>query len=46
MGNIRVRKETGKLLFDFNFQGVRCREQTSLPDTAANRKRMKVILMG
>lgn len=44
VANIRVRKETGKLLFDFSFRGVRCREQTPLPDTAANRKRMKVIL--
>lgn len=44
MGNIRVRKDTGKLFFDFRYQGKRCREQTKLDDTPANRKRMKIIL--
>lgn len=44
MGSVRVRKQTGTLFFDFRYQGIRCREQTTLPDTAANRKRMRVIL--
>jgi len=40
-----VRKETGKLVIDFTFRGVRCREQTSLPDTAANRKRLLTVVV-
>ena len=44
MGNVRVRKETGKLYLDFHYHGVRCREQTSLPDTAANRKKVQNLL--
>jgi integrase len=43
MVKIRVRKETGKLLFDFQYQGIRCREQTALDDTAQNRKQMEAI---
>ena len=38
MSNIRVRKETGRLFLDFRVFGVRCREQTELADTKANRK--------
>ena len=44
MGNIRVRKETGKLYLDFHYCGVRCREQTALPDTPANRKKVQNLL--
>jgi integrase len=44
MGNIRVRKETGLLYFDFFFHSIRCREQTRLSDTASNRKRLVKIL--
>lgn len=44
MGHIRVRKETGKLYFDFQYQNIRCREQTSLPDTTANRKKLEAML--
>jgi len=40
MGHIRVRKETGLLYFDFQYLGIRCREQTKLTDTPANRKKM------
>jgi integrase len=43
MVKIRARKETGKLLFDFQYQGIRCREQTTLDDTAQNRKQMEAI---
>ena len=45
MGNIRVRKETGLLYFDFFYQGVRCREQTRMQDSSTNRKRLEKILV-
>ena len=44
MASIQVRKETGCLIMDFYFQGFRCREQTALPDTAANRKKVQKLL--
>lgn len=44
MGSIRSRQETGLLFLDFRFQGQRCREQTLLPDTPANRKRLEKFL--
>lgn len=44
MGQVRVRKETGKLYLDFHYQGVRCREQTRLNPTAGNVSRMKKLL--
>lgn len=44
MASIRSRKETGTLLLDFSFRGHRCREQTALPDTAPNRKRLQKLL--
>lgn len=44
MGNVRARKETGKLYLDFMYAGHRCREQTALPDTPANRKRVNLLL--
>lgn len=43
MANIRARKETGKLLIDFRYKGLRCREQTALPDTKQNRHKLKII---
>lgn len=42
MGSINVR--SGKLLLDFRFKGERCREQTKLIDSPANKKRAKQIL--
>lgn len=42
MGNIRERN--GKLFFDFRVHGIRCREQTALDDSPANRKRMEKVL--
>lgn len=42
MGNIRQRD--GRLFFDFRVRGIRCREQTALADTPANRKRMQKVL--
>lgn len=44
MGKIVVRRETGKLQFDFRYAGKRCREQTALEDTPANRKKLSKIL--
>lgn len=43
MASIRVRKDTGQLLLDFRYRGERCREQTLLPDTAANRARLQKL---
>jgi integrase len=40
MAKVRLRPETQTLYFDFFFEGSRCREYTTLQDTAANRKRM------
>lgn len=44
MASINARKDTGKLYFDFRYRNVRCREQTDLKDTPANRKRMNAVL--
>ncbi len=44
MGNIRARQETGNLFFDFRYQNRRCREQTALPDTPANRRKLQGML--
>ena len=46
MGSVRTRKETGLLFLDFRYEGRRRREQTSLPDTAENRKRLAKALRG
>ncbi|MDP4535588.1 DUF3596 domain-containing protein [Alkalimonas collagenimarina] len=44
MGRVYARKETNKLFMDFNYRGKRCREQTELKDTPANRKKVKAFL--
>jgi integrase len=44
MAKVRARPETGKLYFDFFYRGKRCREQTELADTPANRKRVETVL--
>ena len=44
MGSIRQRSDTGLLFVDFRFQGQRCREQTALPETPSNRKRLAKVL--
>jgi integrase len=44
MGSIRQRGDTGLLFVDFRFQNIRCREQTALPNTPANRKRLDKVL--
>ncbi|WP_391087017.1 Arm DNA-binding domain-containing protein [Vibrio sp. NH-UV-68] len=42
MGSINVRRE--KLFIDFRYQGVRCREQTALSDSQANRRKLQKLL--
>lgn len=42
MGNISVRSH--KLVLEFRAQGIRCREQTKLADTPANRKHITKLL--
>jgi integrase len=44
MGSVRARKESGLLFIDFRYGGDRCREQTLLTDTPANRKRLEKVL--
>ncbi len=44
MGSIRARKGNGKLFLDFRYKGKRCREQTLLDNTPANKKRLKNLL--
>jgi len=44
VGSIAPRPETGHLFLDFRYRGIRCREQTALSDTAANRKRLQTVL--
>ena len=44
MAKVTVRKETGKLVIDFTYRGVRCREQTALTDTPANRRRVQGVI--
>jgi len=44
MGNIRARKESDYLYFDFQYQGIRCREQTKLKNTPANYRKLELIL--
>ena len=44
MGSIRKRKDNGYLFFDFRYAGQRCREQTALPDSPANRKNLSKVL--
>lgn len=44
MGSIRRRSESGLLFLDFALQGQRMREQTALPDTPVNRKRLQKAL--
>lgn len=42
MANIRPRTD-GKLYFDFQYKGYRCREYTQLRDTVANRNKKNNI---
>jgi integrase len=44
MGGVRARQVNGLLFFDFRCEGERCREQTLLPDTPPNRKKVEWAL--
>ena len=44
MAKVNVRKETGKLVIDFTYRGVRCREQTALDDSKDARKRLQQVI--
>lgn len=44
MAKVRARKDSGLLFLDFYYRGVRCREQTTLPDTAENRRRVQSLM--
>jgi integrase len=44
MGSIRQRPDSGCLFIDFRYRGARCREQTTLSDNSANRKRLEKVL--
>lgn len=44
MPSIRSRADNDLLFLDFRFGGTRCREQTLLPDTPTNRKKLEKIL--
>jgi integrase len=46
MAKVTTRKETGKLVIDFTYRGVRCREQTALKDTLQNRRRVEQVVRG
>ena len=44
MAKVRARVDTKKLFIDFRYQGIRCREQTLLSDTARNRKQLETLI--
>lgn len=44
MAKVRARPDNHLLFMDFYYRGVRCREQTALEDTAANRRRVQSLL--
>ena len=44
MASVNVRPETGLLYLDFRYKGKRYREQTALPDSPINRKRVEQLL--
>ncbi|SNY58561.1 integrase [Arsukibacterium tuosuense] len=44
MASIRKREGSPNLLIDFKYMGTRCREQTALPDTGANRKTLEKLI--
>lgn len=44
MAKVRTRHDTKKLFIDFMYKGERCREQTMLTDTPANRKKLEMLV--
>ena len=43
MAKVRVRPETNCLYLDFSYRGKRCKEQTALADTPANRRMVESL---
>ena len=39
-----IRSRYNKLVVDFRYMGVRCRETTNLVDTPANRKKLEKVI--
>ncbi|MGO2279220.1 MAG: Arm DNA-binding domain-containing protein [Pseudomonadales bacterium] len=39
-----IRSRYGKLVVDFYYMGIRCRETTNLTDTPANRKKLEKVI--
>lgn len=46
MAKVVARKETGKLVIDFTYRGVRCREQTALEDAAHSAIELRFHALG
>ncbi len=44
MAKVRARKDNNLLFLDFYYRGIRCREQTALPDTPENRRRVQALM--
>lgn len=44
MANVRVKKETDNLYFDFQYLKIRCREYTNLKDSSLNRKKLGSVI--
>lgn len=44
MAKVRARPESGTLYFDFHYRGIRCREYTTLEESAPNRKKVEAVL--
>lgn len=44
MGSVRKREDNGLLFIDFRFRGIRCREQTALPNNTTNQKKVQKVL--
>jgi integrase len=44
MGKVRSRPDNQMLFLDFYYRGIRCREQTALPDTSDNRRKVQALL--
>lgn len=44
VAKVRARKDNGMLFLDFYYRRVRCREQTAMPDTAENRRRVQALM--
>lgn len=44
MAKVRARQDNNLLFIDFYYRGVRCREQTALPDNSENRRRVQALM--